>query len=356
MDYGTGAIFGCPGHDQRDLDFARKYGLPVMPVVLPPGADPATFQRRRVGLCRRRHDRQFRFPRRARRVEDAKAARHRARWRSSASASARSITACATGASRASATGAARSRSIHCDKLRHRAGAGGRPAGARCPTTSTSTSRAIRSTAIRPGSTSPARAAAGRRGARPTRFDTFVDSLLVLRPLRLAARDRPSIARRRDYWLPVDQYIGGIEHAILHLLYARFFTRALKRCGQLASSTSRSPACSPRAWSATRPIADGDGDWLLPEEVERRAATAAGARRRRQPGRGRPLGEDVQVEEERRRPGRDHRRPTASTPRAGSCCPTARPSATWNGPRPASTAPGASPSGCGAWSTAASRR
>src|SRR5690606_23942929 len=42
-DYGTGAIFGCPAHDQRDLDFVRKYGLPVIPVVLPDGADPATF-------------------------------------------------------------------------------------------------------------------------------------------------------------------------------------------------------------------------------------------------------------------------------------------------------------------------
>src|SRR5580704_9102023 len=44
MDYGAGAIFGCPAHDQRDLDFARKYGLPVRPVVLPAGADPATYQ------------------------------------------------------------------------------------------------------------------------------------------------------------------------------------------------------------------------------------------------------------------------------------------------------------------------
>src|SRR3546814_18785577 len=43
MEYGSGAIFGCPAHDQRDLDFARKYGLPVTPVVLPPDADPATF-------------------------------------------------------------------------------------------------------------------------------------------------------------------------------------------------------------------------------------------------------------------------------------------------------------------------
>src|SRR3546814_7406717 len=43
MEYGSGAIFGCPAHDQRDLDFARKYGLPVTPVVLPPDADPADF-------------------------------------------------------------------------------------------------------------------------------------------------------------------------------------------------------------------------------------------------------------------------------------------------------------------------
>jgi len=43
MDYGTGAIFGCPAHDQRDLDFAGKYGLPVRPVVLPPDADAASF-------------------------------------------------------------------------------------------------------------------------------------------------------------------------------------------------------------------------------------------------------------------------------------------------------------------------
>ena len=43
MDYGTGAIFGCPAHDQRDLDFARKYDLDVIPVVLPPGEDPAAY-------------------------------------------------------------------------------------------------------------------------------------------------------------------------------------------------------------------------------------------------------------------------------------------------------------------------
>ena len=64
MEYGTGAIFGCPAHDQRDLEFARKYGLPVIPVVLPPGADPATLRDRRRGLCRGRHPLQFGVPRR----------------------------------------------------------------------------------------------------------------------------------------------------------------------------------------------------------------------------------------------------------------------------------------------------
>ncbi len=43
MEYGAGAIFGCPAHDQRDVDFARKYDLPVLPVVLPPDADAASF-------------------------------------------------------------------------------------------------------------------------------------------------------------------------------------------------------------------------------------------------------------------------------------------------------------------------
>ena len=65
MDYGTGAIFGCPAHDQRDLDFARKYGLPVIPVVLPPGADAAAFNVADEALSGPRQDLQFRLPERA---------------------------------------------------------------------------------------------------------------------------------------------------------------------------------------------------------------------------------------------------------------------------------------------------
>src|SRR3546814_11088215 len=70
-----------------------------------------------------------------------------------------------------------------------------------------------------------------------------------------------------DYWLPVDQYIGGIEHAILHLLYARFFTRALREIGYVG-------VAEPFAGLFTQGMVchetyqDAAGRWLFPEEIE----------------------------------------------------------------------------------------
>ena len=114
MDYGTGAIFGCPAHDQRDLDFVNKYGLGNTPVVCPPGQDPKTFvitdtaydgdgrminSRFLDGMTIEEAKEEV-----ARRLEHAIARQPAGRDR------ARSISACATGASRASAIGAVRSR------------------------------------------------------------------------------------------------------------------------------------------------------------------------------------------------------------------------------------------------------
>jgi leucyl-tRNA synthetase len=86
-------------------------------------------------------------------------------------------------------------------------------------------------------------------------MDTFVDSSWYF--LRYACSDdkQAMVDERVDYWLPADQYIGGIEHAILHLLYARFWTKVMRdpaRC-----SASRSRTCSPRAWCSTTSTASG---------------------------------------------------------------------------------------------------
>ncbi len=64
-------------------------------------------------------------------------------------------------------------------------------------------------------------------------FDTFVDSSWYFARFTNSKADDPVNRAAADYWMPVDQYIGGVEHAILHLLYARFFTRAMHKAGHV---------------------------------------------------------------------------------------------------------------------------
>jgi leucyl-tRNA synthetase len=82
-------------------------------------------------------------------------------------------------------------------------------------------------------------------------FDTFVDSSWYFVRFTDAHAEEAVNRAAANYWMPVDQYIGGVEHAILHLLYARFFTRALAKAGHL---TAQEPfaVCSRKAWCATR--------------------------------------------------------------------------------------------------------
>ena len=79
-------------------------------------------------------------------------------------------------------------------------------------------------------------------------MDTFVDSSWYFARFACPDQRQAMVDERVDYWMPVDQYIGGIEHAILHLLYSRFWTKADARRGARPASTSRSPTCSRRAW------------------------------------------------------------------------------------------------------------
>ncbi len=108
---------------------------------------------------------------------------------------------------------------------------------------------------------------ADKRDAKPTRWTRSLNSSWYF--LRFCSPRAPVAFERREvnYWMPVNQYIGGVEHAVLHLLYSRFFTRALTRCGYLdldepfAGLFTQGMVCHETYRSET-------GEWLFPEEVE----------------------------------------------------------------------------------------
>lgn len=102
-------------------------------------------------------------------------------------------------------------------------------------------------------------------------FDTFFESSWYF--ARFCApheTDKPFTREAVDRWLPVDQYVGGIEHAVLHLLYARFFTRALRDCGYLSVSEPFKGLFT-QGMVCHETYKDKDGNWLFPTEVEKKA-------------------------------------------------------------------------------------
>lgn len=231
MQYGTGAIFGCPSGDQRDLDFARKYGLEVLPVVLPPDADPESFE---IG------DEAYAGPGRLYNsgfldgmgVEEGIAA---AIAKIEEMGQGRGTT-----QYRLRDWGVSRQRywgcpipAIHCEtcgvapvpeedlpvRLPEEAdfSVPGNPLD-RHPTWKHVTCPKCGGAATRETDT----------------FDTFVDSSWYFARFAAPHDENPTEPAEADRWLPVDQYIGGIEHAILHLLYARYFSRMMKACGHLS--------------------------------------------------------------------------------------------------------------------------
>lgn len=225
MDYGTGAIFACPAHDQRDLDFARKYDLPVKPVVLPNGEDPATFQ---VGK------EAYVGPGKIFNSEfldglDVEAAKAEAVARIEAAGQGQGAT-----VYRLRDWGISRQRYWGCPiPVIHCQACGVVPV----PEDQLPVALPEDVTFDRPGNpllrhptwrhtTCPS---CGGRAERETdTLDTFIDSSWYFARFADTHAAEPVGKAAADYWLAVDQYIGGVEHAILHLLYARFITRALK--------------------------------------------------------------------------------------------------------------------------------
>ena len=239
MDYGTGAIFGCPAHDQRDFDFATKYGLPIKAVFVAEGAEDAALTQAFVPMKSERVSYVRGFSGAA--VQTGEEAIAAAIAHAEAQGYGRGVT-----KFRLRDWGISRQRYWGCPiPVVHCATCGVVP--------EKKENLPIRLpddvTFDVPGNpldrhptwrdcTCPKCGAKARRET--DTMDTFVDSSWYYARFTSPRATTPTSLPDADYWMNVDQYIGGIEHAILHLLYSRFFARAMQATGHL-SAKSREP-------------------------------------------------------------------------------------------------------------------
>ena len=236
MDYGTGAIFGCPAHDQRDLDFVRAVGLGATPVVCPPGVDPKTFaigQEAYVGDGLMIHSR-FLDGMTPSQAQDEVAKRLEAQRLGNRAQGERQVN------YKLRDWGISRQRYwgcpipvVHCE-VDGIVPVPAKDLPVRLPDDVTFDLPG-NPLDLHPTWKHVACPHCGKPARRETdTMDTFVDSSWYFaRFTDPHNEDTPTTPAVVNHWLPVDQYIGGIEHAILHLLYSRFFTRAMRKTGHL---------------------------------------------------------------------------------------------------------------------------
>jgi leucyl-tRNA synthetase len=262
MEYGTGAIFGCPAHDQRDLDFANKYGLTFRTVVRPAdGPAPVIAGEAFVSQDGILVNSEFldglTVPAAKRtvieRLESIGHGTGRIQYR-------------------LRDWGVSRQRYWGCPiPIIHCADCGIVPVPEQdLPVElpeDVSFDEPGNPLARHPTWKHVACPSCGGKAERETdTFDTFFESSWYFARFCSPRSARAFERKDVDYWLPVDQYIGGIEHAILHLLYSRFFVRALRRCGYLeleepfAGLFTQGMVCH-------ETYRDQDGNWLYPEEI-----------------------------------------------------------------------------------------
>jgi leucyl-tRNA synthetase len=263
MEYGTGAIFGCPAHDQRDLDFANAYNLPVIPVVLPDDADAASFAVT---------DTAYTGPGRLINSADWNGLDSDAGKKAAIAALEKAQSGRGETTFRLRDWGVSRQRYWGCPiPIIHCASCGAVPV-PEADLPITLPEDVDFSTPGNPLANHPSwkhtkcPKCGGAAEREQDTFDTFFESSwYFLRYADPAHKDGFSAAAAA-YWMPVDQYIGGVEHAVLHLLYSRFFTRALSHVGYLeldepfAGLMTQGMVCH-------QTFKDKDGKWLFPTDV-----------------------------------------------------------------------------------------
>ena len=272
MGYGTGAVFGCPAHDQRDLDFARKYDLDVTPVVLPNGESADSYAIETKAYTGEGVLFNSDFLNGFNKEEGIRAAIDK-------------IEGMGLGKGvtnyRLRDWGVSRQRYwgcpipvIHCDDC------GVKPVPEKDLPVTLPYDHIDLTIPGNPLDRHPTFKnvdcpSCGKAARRETdTLDTFADSSWYF--ARFAGgqgngepSDAPFDKASASEWLPVDQYIGGVEHAVLHLLYARFFTRGLRDCGLLDL-----PSGEPFAGLFTQGMVthavftDEDGKFVFPADVD----------------------------------------------------------------------------------------
>ena len=270
MEYGTGAIFGCPAHDQRDLDFVNAYGLGNVPVVCPEGQDPGSFVVTNVAYD-----------------GDGRMINSRFLDGMTIAAAKEEVTKRLEGVDIGGKPQAARQVNF---RLRDWGISRQRYWGCPIPVIHCESCDVVPA----PKESLPIKLPedvqldvtgnpldhhptwkhvpcpnCGKPARRETdTMDTFVDSSWYFARFTDPWNEQsPTNKAVADHWLPVDQYIGGIEHAILHLLYSRFFTRAMQATGHLGLSEPFKGLFT-QGMVVHETYKGPDGEWVQPSDIK----------------------------------------------------------------------------------------
>jgi leucyl-tRNA synthetase len=270
MDYGTGAIFGCPAHDQRDLDFSGAYGLGNTPVICPPDADPATFR-----VTDEAYDgegtlinSEFLDGMSSAQAKEEVTQRLESQTVGNHPQGRRKVN------FRLRDWGISRQRYWGCPiPIIHCEACGAVPV----PAVDLPVELPKDVTFGEPGNPLdrhptwkhvPCPSCGGAALRETDTMDTFVDSSWYFARFTDPANETaPTSVAAVEHWLPVDQYIGGIEHAILHLLYARFFTRAMQATGHVGALKEPFEGLFTQGMVVHETYRSAAGEWLYPADV-----------------------------------------------------------------------------------------